>query len=380
MARAVLTVIAVIQTILAIQFARRVWRTIRGKRISAEPAAARTGSVSVIVPVLNEVHRVGQCLESLLEQGAPVEEILVVDGGSTDGTDLLVSRYAERDQRVRLVRTGPIPDGWNGKAFGLQAGLDHSSAETKWILTVDADVQVRSCGINRTVAFAESERVPVLSVATTQIANSPGLSAVHPSLLSTLVYRFGVPGHVARTLDDVQANGQFALYDRIALLRVNGFEVARDSICEDITIARHLFLSGYQVGFYEGDDVAVTEMYPDAVSCLQTWPRSLALRDRFMPNAGATGLLSLAFLQVMPLITTLLLPRSIQPGYFTMVNRILFGVRLGIAFGTRRAYERPFRTYWLSPLFDPVTLVFYVSNLLRRTHVWRGRQLVSRES
>lgn len=379
MVRVALLVVATIQTILAIGFARRIWRTLGGKHISATEDAACSGSVSVIVPVLDEVHRVGPCLESLIENSSPVTEILVVDGGSVDETERLIRRYEARDRQVRLIRTGPIPNDWNGKAYGLQVGLQESSGDSRWILTIDADVRVSRDGIRRSVEFAEVEDIPVLSVATTQSANSPGLSIVHPSLLSTLVYRSGIPGHIAETLDEVQANGQLALYDREALVRADGFSITRDSICEDVTLARHLFLSGYQVGFFEGDNIAVTEMYADAITCLQTWPRSLTLKDRFVPNAGWHGLLLLTFLQVIPIVSVVLSRQSIQPGYFTALNRILLGVRIGIAIGTYRAYERPHATYWLSPLFDPIALFFYMSHLIRRTHVWRGRRLVSGE-
>lgn len=379
MIRLFATLVASIQILLALRFAHRLWRTRDGKRISGSASTSGTESVSIILPVLNEINRVGGCLESLLEQGMNVQEILVVDGGSTDGTDLLINRYEQRDSRVRLVRTGPIPDDWNGKAFGLQAGLENSSPDANWILTVDADVRVSPSGVVRTLEFAESERTPALSVATTQRTGSPALSLIHPSLLSTLVYRFGVPGTTATTLDDVQANGQFALYDRTALLRVGGFSIVRDSICEDVTLARHLFLAGYQVGFFEGDDIAVTEMYPDAITCLRNWPRSLSLRDRFMPNAGLIGLLNLLFLQVVPLAVVASSLFVTNPGYLGTLNRLLLGTRIGILLGMHRAYQQPGLIYWLSPLFDPVSFLYYAMNLWRRTHVWRGRQLVSRE-
>ncbi len=46
----------------------------------------RGPSVSVILPTLNERAFIRDCLDSLLRQDYPPSEILVVDGGSTDGT------------------------------------------------------------------------------------------------------------------------------------------------------------------------------------------------------------------------------------------------------------------------------------------------------
>ena len=50
----------------------------------------KTLSISIIIPVRNEQHRIGSCLDNLLGQarnnGGGILEILVVDGGSTDQT------------------------------------------------------------------------------------------------------------------------------------------------------------------------------------------------------------------------------------------------------------------------------------------------------
>src|SRR5687767_7154742 len=52
-------------------------------QVSDEPSAER---ISVIVPVLNEANRIEHALGSLIAQPDEIYEILIVDGGSTDGT------------------------------------------------------------------------------------------------------------------------------------------------------------------------------------------------------------------------------------------------------------------------------------------------------
>jgi glycosyltransferase involved in cell wall biosynthesis len=51
--------------------------------------------VSVIVPVLNDEHRLGGCIEALLAQTYPKEryEVIVVDNGSTDRSYAVAARY-----------------------------------------------------------------------------------------------------------------------------------------------------------------------------------------------------------------------------------------------------------------------------------------------
>lgn len=61
--------------------------------------------VSVIVPMLNERHFIGPCVEGFLDQNYPADrlEILVIDGGSTDGSREVVDDLSVEDPRVRLV-------------------------------------------------------------------------------------------------------------------------------------------------------------------------------------------------------------------------------------------------------------------------------------
>ena len=107
--------IAIVQALLGIRVIWRMMRTSGGERITpvernvgATLAVARSSShltsdqtschlasdqtsseheqVSVIVPVLNERTRLEPCLDGLIAQGREVAEIIVVDGGSDDGT------------------------------------------------------------------------------------------------------------------------------------------------------------------------------------------------------------------------------------------------------------------------------------------------------
>lgn len=50
--------------------------------------------------------------------------------------------------------------------------------------------------------------------------------------------------------------------------------------------------------------------------------------------------------------------------------------RMGVLFGTARAYRcRPW-SYWLSPLCDLPVAFKLGSSALRRRHTWRGRSIV----
>lgn len=62
------------------------------------------GKISVIIPVYNVCHYIERCLDSVCSQTYRNIEIIVVDDGSTDGTEDVVDRYAkEKDSRIKTI-------------------------------------------------------------------------------------------------------------------------------------------------------------------------------------------------------------------------------------------------------------------------------------
>ena len=86
--------------------------------------------ISIIVPVLNEAGLIRRCLEHLRERAAGVE-IVVVDGGSTDGTLELASGIADRVLRTKANR-----------AAQMNAGAAAARGEVVWFVHVDLTVPV----------------------------------------------------------------------------------------------------------------------------------------------------------------------------------------------------------------------------------------------
>jgi dolichol-phosphate mannosyltransferase len=345
---------------------------------SASARPART--IAAIVPVLNEEARVGASLAALVRCGPELAEIVVVDGGSTDETPEVVANAAALDPRIRFVDASPTPSGWNGKAWNLQTGLHETTAP--WLATVDADVRIGTTLLSDAVARAEADGLAALSVATRQELADAGAALLHPALLTTLVYRAGLPNVATSDPARVQANGQVFVARRDALVRCDVFRATRASRCEDVTIARVLASNGEHVGFFEGD--AVVRMHDSWRDCAANWPRSLTLRDGFVPPVRlALALGELLFAQALPLPTlVVLLALGDRVPFARVATGIVLSLvmmRLGVLAGTRRAYVRPSFAYWLSPLVDVPAVALLIVSALRRTHVWRGRVLVAEE-
>lgn len=116
------------------------------------PSATRR-SVSVVVPVRNEAESIAMLLESLRAQTRPPDEIVVCDGGSTDGTPELIEDYMRRGMPVRVVRGGPA---FPGRARNL--AID--AARGDLIALTDAGVRLDPRWLERLAAPFEGPSPP----------------------------------------------------------------------------------------------------------------------------------------------------------------------------------------------------------------------------
>ncbi len=106
--------------------------------------------VSFVVIAYNEVTNIGRTLSTIVGLGGLAgHEIIVVDDGSCDGTDEVVTQIAERNPSVHLIR---LPRN-RGRGYARHTGI--AAARGQLIATVDADILlppdwlVRSCAALR---------------------------------------------------------------------------------------------------------------------------------------------------------------------------------------------------------------------------------------
>ena len=89
--------------------------------------------ISVVVPVYNAGPYLRQCLNSLAAQTYPHVEIILVDDGSSDGSDQVCREYAERDGRFQYVRLSAN----HGPSVARNVGVRQAAGA--FISFVDAD-------------------------------------------------------------------------------------------------------------------------------------------------------------------------------------------------------------------------------------------------
>ena len=62
--------------------------------------------VSVVIPTYNYGRFIAEAIESVLRQTRAADEIIVVDDGSTDDTEAVVTRFGDKVRYVRQKNAG----------------------------------------------------------------------------------------------------------------------------------------------------------------------------------------------------------------------------------------------------------------------------------
>lgn len=88
--------------------------------------------LSVIIPVYNAENTIRRCLDSIINQTFHDWECLCINDGSTDNSGGVITEYANRDKRIKLLTQAN-----GGVSSARNLGILHASGE--WITFIDSD-------------------------------------------------------------------------------------------------------------------------------------------------------------------------------------------------------------------------------------------------
>lgn len=180
-----------------------------------------TPFIAVAVPVLNEAGYIERCLRSLLPQLPPGAcEVLVLDGGSTDGTQAIVQDLAREHPCLRLVHN---PRRIQSAACNLAARIADPRARV--LLRADAHADYPPGFVAHVVdamarTGATSVVVPMRTV---------GVTAFQRAVAAAQNSRLGNGGSTHRAGAAPQPSGpvehgHHAAFDRDFFLRLGGYD------------------------------------------------------------------------------------------------------------------------------------------------------------
>ena len=94
-----------------------------------------------VVPARNEADVVGRAIASLAKQQYGGEfHIVLVDDHSDDGT-AAAARAAAPAGTLTVIAADPLPPGWTGKLWAVEAGIRYAARfDPEYLLLTDADI------------------------------------------------------------------------------------------------------------------------------------------------------------------------------------------------------------------------------------------------
>jgi poly-beta-1,6-N-acetyl-D-glucosamine synthase len=146
-----------------------------------------TPKVSVIIPAWNEEVGILKTIDSVVKDGYPNLEIVVVNDGSTDNSDRLTKEYIKEliksdKTKKNLITYFYKENGGKGKA--LNTGI--MAAKGEIILTMDADSAIKPGGISNLVKYYRDPEIMCV-VGNVRVGNNSTVIG----LLQHLEYYFG---------------------------------------------------------------------------------------------------------------------------------------------------------------------------------------------
>lgn len=88
--------------------------------------------VSIIVPIFNSEKYLNKCIDSIINQSLKEIEIILINDGSKDNSELICNNYAKKDNRIRVISKKN-----EGVSSARNCGLKMAKGE--YVLFVDSD-------------------------------------------------------------------------------------------------------------------------------------------------------------------------------------------------------------------------------------------------
>ena len=105
--------------------------------------------VSIIIPVFNNEKLVSNCLDSIINQTYKNIEVIIINDGSTDGSERVIKKYLN-DKRVIYIKQKNC-----GANRARWIGIKHSSGD--YLLFVDSDDWIETDSIEKLLSLANGE-------------------------------------------------------------------------------------------------------------------------------------------------------------------------------------------------------------------------------
>lgn len=337
------------------------WRV----RVRHEPTSAAL-RVIAIVPARDEAAVVNRSVSSLLAQTGVDLSLILVDDHSRDFTAEIAFETAgamDRMDRLTVIKAPPLPDGWSGKLWAVQQGIDEARKhEADFYLLTDADIVHSPASVSSLVTLAEAGRYDLASY----MVKLECRTLAERLLIPPFVYFF-LQLYPPQWIRDPAATtagaaGGCILIRPEALQRAGAMQSIRNEIIDDCALARAVKGTGGRVWLGLTDSAHSVRPY-----------RSFAEIERMIARSAFNQLrhsMLLLALAIVGLLLTYVVPVALLFGPFPWLAAAACALMLV-------TYWPMVRFYQLNPLWTltlPLAAMFYLAATLDSAiQFWTGR-------
>ncbi len=205
------------------------------KSIFDYPTARKKYTISVLVPAYNEERTIRDTIESIFEIDYPINEVIVINDGSTDRTKEIAEELLKKYPKLKLVDKKNT-----GKGDSLNTGIKMAKGEL--VVVVDADSYPAKDSFNKLVGFFDDEKVGAATCIFIPRNKTKFLEKMQLVEYNIIAFTRKLLGYVNAIY---VTPGPLAMYKKTALEKVGGFDTK--NMTEDIEIAWHLIKAGYGI-------------------------------------------------------------------------------------------------------------------------------------
>ena len=276
------------------------------KHVQSLPSISSDGDknypkLSVIIAARNEAHTIENALKSVLAQKYPNLEIILVNDRSTDGTDEILAKLAEKDPRVSIHHVEELPSGWLGKVHAMHQGFLRSTGE--WLLFTDADVHFEKGCIDRIIDVAERGSVDYLCVVPEVQARQSLLKALYTVSLSSFFLATRI--WEVKNQKAFVGVGACGLVRRSQLAKSPGLSWLKMEVVDDLALAQLIWQTEGKLDVYWGRECLGVEWYPSLGDLIRGLEKNLFAGAQYQYWRASLGINGILFVAVAPWLSIL---------------------------------------------------------------------------
>jgi len=200
-------------------------------------------AIVAVIPARNEAGVIGDAVRSLLQQNfGGSMHVVVVDDGSTDGTDGAAVQAAAGIgalAQLSVISGAPLPPEWSGKVWAMSQGVVAAARlMPDYLLLTDADIHHAPENVAALLTIAEAQSRDLVSFMVKLRQDTFAEKTLIPAFVFFFLLLYP-PAWIARADRRIAgAAGGCILLRPAALERIGGLRAIRSQIIDDCALAR----------------------------------------------------------------------------------------------------------------------------------------------